>query len=143
MPIERAWIAVASAEHVRRGRRDGFMQVCHGKGGPLRRITPGDRVAYYSPTVTFGGSDRLQAFTALGRVRPGEPYRTDMGGGFLPFRRDVDWLPVEEVPIRPLLPALGFARDGNWGYRLRFGLFEIDPADMDVIADAMMLRVAA
>jgi hypothetical protein len=25
------WIAVASAEHVRRGRREGFMQVSHGK----------------------------------------------------------------------------------------------------------------
>ena len=39
------WIAVASAEHVRRGRADGFMQVCHGKGGPLARIRAGARAA--------------------------------------------------------------------------------------------------
>ena len=32
------WIAVASAEHVRRGRSEGFMQVNHGKQGPLKRI---------------------------------------------------------------------------------------------------------
>ena len=44
------WIAVASAEHVRRGREGGFMQVCHGKAAPLRRIQPGDGVVYYSPT---------------------------------------------------------------------------------------------
>jgi hypothetical protein len=33
--MARAWIAVA--EHVRIGRVAGFMQVCHGTCGPLRR----------------------------------------------------------------------------------------------------------
>ncbi len=60
------WIAVASAEHVRRGQAGGFMQVCHGKATPLKRIQPGDWVAYYSPTETFKGKDKLQAFTAVG-----------------------------------------------------------------------------
>jgi hypothetical protein len=84
------WVAVASAEHVNLRRSQGFMQVCHGKAAPLRRIRPGDRVVYYSPSTAFGGKDRLQAFTALGVVRPGEPYERDMGDGFVPFRRDVD-----------------------------------------------------
>ena len=99
------WIAVASAAHVRIGRAQGFMQVCHGKGGPLRRISPGDHVAYYSPTENFGGKDPLQAFTAIGEVKPGAPYQADMGGGFRPFRRDVAWSDAAEVPIRPLLEA--------------------------------------
>ena len=60
------------------------MQVGHGKAAPLRRITPGDRVAYYSPMETFRGSDRLQAFTAIGVVKAGTPYQADMGGGFCP-----------------------------------------------------------
>jgi hypothetical protein len=30
------------------------MQVSHGKAAPLKRIKPGDRVVYYSPTVTLG-----------------------------------------------------------------------------------------
>jgi hypothetical protein len=34
------WIAVGSAEHVRRGRSEGFMQVNHGKAAPLKRIKP-------------------------------------------------------------------------------------------------------
>jgi len=76
------WIAVASAEHVRLGVAGGFMQVCHGKTGPLRRIRAGDGVACYSPTETFGGGERLQAFTAIGRVCGDEPYPADMGGGF-------------------------------------------------------------
>jgi hypothetical protein len=70
------WIAVASAEHVRRGRREGFMQVCHGKATPLRRVKPGSRVVYYSPTETFGGGDRLQAFTAFGVVRDIDAYQS-------------------------------------------------------------------
>ena len=38
--VSNHWLAVASAEHVRRGRAEGFMQVSHGKLGPLRRILP-------------------------------------------------------------------------------------------------------
>ena len=45
------WIAVASAEHVGIGRVQGFMQVCHGKAAPLRRVLPGSRVVYYSPAA--------------------------------------------------------------------------------------------
>ena len=63
------WIAVASAEHVQKGRFSGFMQVCHGKGAPLRRMKPNDWVVYYSPNVTFGGKDKLQSFTAIGQIK--------------------------------------------------------------------------
>lgn len=132
------WIAVASADHVRRGLASGVMQVCHGKGLPLRRIQPGDRVAYYSPTLVFRGKAKCQAFTALGIVRAGEPYQFDMGEGFCPFRRDVDWLPTHSAPIAPLLETLEFsANKRNWGYQLRFGLFAVSDHDMQMIAAAM------
>lgn len=134
----RNWLAVASAEHVRRGRAEGFMQVCHGKAAPLRRLAPGDRVVYYSPTETFGGHDRLQAFTAIGTLRIGSPYQVDMGGGFCPFRRDVDWLAARSTPISPLLQSLDLTRgQRNWGYQFRFGLLELGAADMALIAQAM------
>jgi hypothetical protein len=137
--MSKAWIAVASAEHVRIGREAGFMQVCHGKASPLKRITPGDRVIYYSPTVVFGGKDRLQAFTANGVARDGAPYQVEMENGLRPWRRDVDWQPTEETPIRPLLGRLAFTQIGaNWGYQLCFGLFGIGDEDAEVIAQAMM-----
>jgi hypothetical protein len=137
----RNWVAVASAEHVRRGRGWGIMQVNHGKAAPLRRVKPGDRVVYYSPTVTLGGKDKLQAFTAIGVVKPGEPYEGDMGGGFKPFRRDVEWLDSVDAPIAPLLGDLAFCQGpGNWGYQLRFGLFKISTEDMALIAQAMRVR---
>lgn len=132
------WIAVASADHVRRGRAAGFMQVNHGKAAPLRRVKPGDGIIYYSPTTIMGEKDGLQAFTAIGTVREGEPYEGDMGGGFTPFRRDVEWARAEETSIKPLLDRLEFtAGRSNWGYQLRFGLFPISAADFALIAEAM------
>jgi len=132
------WIGVASAEHVRRGRSGGFMQLGHGKAAPLRRAKPGDRIVYYSPAATLGGKDKLQAFTAIGMVKDREPYVGDMGKGFKPYRRDVDWVKAEEAPIHPLLDQLKFtAGKPNWGYQLRLGLFPISAADFRLIAKAM------
>lgn len=135
------WIAVAAAEHVRLGRRQGFMQVSHGKEAPLKRVKPGDRIVYYSPTEVLGAKDGLQSFTAIGTVREGEPYRADMGS-FKPYRRDVDWAPAEAAPIRPWLDRLDFTSGkANWGYQLRFGLFEIGAQDFRLIAKAMQAKV--
>ena len=134
------WIAVASAEHARRGRDEmvpGFMQVGHGKLSPLKRVKPGDRVAYYAPTVTFGVQDKFQRFVSLGIVQPGEPYAFDMGG-FVPYRRDVSYLPSQEASILPLLDEFEFVEDrSRWGYKFRFGLFQISDHDMKLIAKAM------
>jgi hypothetical protein len=135
------WIAVASAEHARRGCAEpaqGFMQVCHGKRAPLQRVVPGDRVAYYAPATTMGGLDKLQSFVSIGVVQPGVPYAFDMGGGFLPYRRDVAYVPAREAPIAPLLDTFDFVEDrAHWGYKFRFGLFSVSDHDMRVIATAM------
>ena len=131
------WVAVASAEHVAIGRAQGFMQVGHGKGVPLKRLHPGDRIAYYSPVRVFGAKDACQAFTAVGVVRDERVYQGTMGGDFKPFRKDVDWLAAQEAPIRPLLESLSFTQGkSNWGYAFRFGLLKVTDADMDLIARA-------
>jgi EVE domain-containing protein len=138
MANRRNWIAVASADHVARGLSLGIMQVCHGKGAPLRRLHAGDRVAYYSPTTAMRGGDKRQAFTAVGIVRDERVYQIDMGGGFQPFRRDVEWRPAVETSIHTLLPRLELTRDRkNWGYAFRFGLIGVSDHDMDAIVEAM------
>lgn len=139
-PVRRYWIAVACEEHALRGARSqpGFMQVCHGKKAPLARVRPGDVVTYYAPTLTMGGRQRRQAFVTLGLVLPREPYLFDMGGGFVPWRRDVRYWQAQPAPIAPLLDPLGWSQDGpHWGMRLRFGLAAIAPAQMHCIAQAM------
>jgi hypothetical protein len=146
--MARNWLAVASADHVHIGLQAGFMQVSHGKVLPLRRIQPGDRVVYYSPNQRYSPSharrekDRLQAFTAIGTVKPGNPYRAEMDAGFQPFRRDVAWHEAGPAPLAALQGRLAFTRERNWGYRLRQGLVEISSDDMTTIAEAMFTASA-
>ncbi|KKB79805.1 hypothetical protein VW35_04720 [Devosia soli] len=135
------WIAVASAGHARRG-KVGFMQVNHGKKAPLQRIRAGDGIVYYSPAETIDGKDKLQSFTTIGRVRDEELYQGEMGGDFTPWRRNVDYLDATEAPITPLLDGLEFTRGNrNWGYQMRFGIFEISENDFRVIAEAMRAEI--
>ncbi|WP_374334000.1 EVE domain-containing protein [Aestuariivirga sp.] len=140
----KCWLAVACAEHVSAGRAAGIMQVCHGKAAPLRRIRAGDDVVYYSPAGQFRGADRLQAFTAIGRVVSADPYPFDMGGGFVAHRHDVMWRSARAAPIRPLLGELSFtAGRAHWGHALRFGLLEITRSDLELIAAAMKAEAPA
>jgi EVE domain len=144
-PPVSCWIAVASAEHARRGRDTlqgdlncGFMQVCHGKRSAVARLQPGDIVAYYAPATEMGGKDKLQSFVSIGIVQPTAPYAFDMGGGFVPWRRDVRYLPAQEAPIALLIAQFQFVEDPKrWGYKFRFGLFKISAQDMQLIAHAM------
>ena len=132
------WLAIASADHVQRGRAEGFMQVCHGKSAPLRRVKLGDGVVYYSPAQTMGGKDKLQSFTAQGVICGDGVYQVDMGQGFSPYRRDVQWSDTMIIPIRPLLDRLELTRGkSNWAYPFRFGLLEVTTHDYQLIAQAM------
>jgi hypothetical protein len=147
LAVRNNWIAVASAEHARRGLATqpvGFMQVCHGKCAPLKRVAQGDRVAYYAPATRMGGNDKLQSFVSLGVVQPGVPYAFDMGGGFVPFRRDVHNVRAQEASILPLLDDFEFVEDrSRWGYKFRFGLFKVSDHDMALIARAMQADLHA
>jgi hypothetical protein len=132
------WIGVASRDHVRVGTASGFCQLGHGKAAPVRRLSPGDRIIYYSPRERMGDGAPVQAFTAIGEVGPGEPEPHDMGGGFVAYRRNVTLYKASDAPIQPLLPLLSFTRSRRqWGTGLRRGLFAIDRTDYDIIANAM------
>jgi hypothetical protein len=138
---QRYWIGVASRDHVMKGVAGGFCQLSHGKAGPVKRLSPGDWIAYYAPREKMGEGEPVQAFVAIGKIRPGEPYEGDMGGGFHPLRRDVAFLKAKDAPIHPLLDTLSFTRGrASWGYAFRRGSFAVSADDFHVIARAM--RVA-
>lgn len=139
-----AWIVVASADHVARGVEGGFVQACHGKDAPLRRIRSRETVIAYSPTTVFGGKERLQAFTAIGTIRAREPYRVQMSATFHASRSDVDWRPSRPASIHPLLDRLELTRDKrNWGHAFRFGILRISEVDAEIIASAMTASLVA
>ncbi|HTW89578.1 MAG TPA: EVE domain-containing protein [Candidatus Binataceae bacterium] len=134
----RYWIGVASRDHVMIGAAGGFCQLGHGKAAPIRRLSPGDWIVYYSPCISYPDGAPLQAFTALGEVLPGEPYTVAMSPGFVPTRRDLRFVASHEAPIKPLLERLSFIADQkSWGQIFRRGLVEISERDFRVIANAM------
>jgi hypothetical protein len=134
---QRFWIGVVSREHVLIGATGGFAMMNHGKLAPLRRLTPGDGLIYYSPKTAWPDGAPLKAFTAIGTVRDAAPYQAEMRPGMLGYRRDIDWLPAAETPISLVIDRLEFAR-GNWGMLARRGLFEISDADFQTIRTAMV-----
>ncbi len=134
----RYWVATISLEHVLLGVEGGFTQADHGRDTRLRRLRHGDGIAFYSPRATIGSTRPLQRFTALGVVADDEPYRVELREGFRPWRRRVEFEPAVAVPVRPLLPVLGFVDDEeHWGLPFRRGLFEVPSADFGAIAGAM------
>ena len=137
---QKYWIVTASADHAAHGLNLGIVQACHGKAAPLRRMMAGDGVVIYSPKAQRNGGERLMAFTAIGRVTGEEPYVFDMGGGFLPWRRGVQWQPhAQAQSIRPLLDQLDLTRgQASWGMIFRFGLTRISRADFSLLARAMV-----
>lgn len=134
----RYWIGVASKEHVKRGISEGFAQVCHGKAGPLNRMSEGDWLIYYSPTVKFGQKEPCQCFTAIGKIKDKEPYSFVMSEDFVPWRRNVTFMKSLDIPIQRLLDQLSFIEDKRkWGFPFRKGCFEVTQDDFLVIAKAM------
>jgi len=132
------WVGVASRDHVQAGAAGGFCQLCHGKAAPLKRLAPGDRIVYYSPREGMRAGAPVQAFTAIGTVLDAPPRQVDLGGGFLPHRRDIRFYTAREAPIKPLLARLAFTRDRmSWGMAFRRGVFRIEAADYRLIAAAM------
>ena len=101
------WIGVVSKEHVLRGVEGGFCQVCHGKKGPLNRMKKGDYLLYYSPKYQLNSQEKLQAFTAVGKIIDDTAYQVEMFEGFFPFRRDVSYYQpirdclIEQVRLHP------------------------------------------
>jgi hypothetical protein len=85
----------------------------------------------------MGGKDTCQCFVSIGIVCAGAPYPFDMGDGFVPHRRDV-YAPAQEASIQPLLDAFECVESRQrWGYKFRFGLFDVSDHDMRLIAQAM------
>jgi hypothetical protein len=86
----------------------------------------------------------LQAITAIGQIKSREPYAFDMGGGFAPTRRNVDFKHCGEAPIHPLVGRQSFIRNKHsWGYVFRFGQIEIRAADFQVIVTAIGVPAVA
>jgi len=135
----RYWINTVSREHVVAGVAGGFTQADHGRNRRLKRLGPGDRIAFYSPRTAYPDGEPLQQFTALGTVTGDQVYQVQVRPDFHPWRLAVRFEdPVRAADVRPLVERLSFIPDPRrWGYPFRRGLFEVPAADFEVIDAAM------
>ena len=138
MTARNFWIGVVSQDHVAIGVAGGFVQLNHGKAGPLARMHPGDGFVFYSPRASYPDGAAVQAFTAIGAM--GAPAIAAVPGpdGTTLHRRQVQFLPAQPAPVKPLIAVLDFIRNKkHWGAAFRFGFVHIGAADFARIATAM------
>lgn len=139
MSAPKYYIVVVSKDHIARGIAGGFIQSNHGKATLLNKLRKDDWVIIYSPKVSYEGNVPLQAFTAIGQVKDDELYRHKMSDSFNPFRRNMVYYQCNERPIVPLINDLDFVENKKaWGYRFRFGFFEIGEDDFELIRFEML-----
>jgi hypothetical protein len=133
------WVIVASKDHVKNGLAEGIAQACHGKVSPLKRMRKNDFILYYSGKQTLGNPQLCQQFTAIGKVADDEIYQLQVSEDFCPSRRNIEFMPSEDVSILPLINELNFIQNKkSWGYPFRFGFFEIQQQDFDLISSKML-----
>jgi len=118
------WVIVASRDHARRGLADGFIMANHGKRTPLARMHPGDGIIIYSPKTKYPDGDLLRAITIVGTVTGAEPEPSDLIANG--YRRRADLREIEPL-------TLDRVRDHLPTSRLRFGCFDLSPADAAAI----------
>jgi len=139
MTNEKYWIIVASKDHAAIGQTQGIAQACHGKIAPLKRMKVNDWVIIYSSKDSFPIGDKYQKFTAIGRVKDEAVYQFAMTDSFKPYRMNITYYDCAEVSILPLVNQLEFIQNKKqWGYPFRFGFFEINGHDFDIIASGML-----
>lgn len=139
MKTQRYWIAAISKEHTMRGVAGGFTQVCHGKDAPLKRMKQNDWIIFYSSKIKMEETEKCQAFTAIGQASDEEIYQFQMTPSFTPFRRNIKFYNCRETSILPLINELEFIPNkSKWGFPFRYGFFEINEKDFNLIVSKML-----
>lgn len=137
--MSKYWIAAISKEHAQLAIKGSFIQVCHGKEAPLKKMKKDDYIIIYSSKITMRKNEKCQMFTALGKVSDDHVYSFEMTEQFKPFRRNIEFLKSNEISILSMIENLEFIPDKKyWGYSFRYGFFEISENDFNFITSKMI-----
>lgn len=129
------WVGVVAGDHAKIAVSEGVCAFSHGKKPPVARLSVGDRIVYYAPKTGIGTGDIVQAFVAMGTVTGNAPYEKQWAGkDWVAWVRDAEYVTMQPVPVKPLLPHLSFVSNPRyWGMAFRRGQFEIQAGDFAVI----------
>lgn len=127
------WIAVISRAHSRIAAASGFLQVNHGKAGPLRKTKAGDEVFIYCPREEMRGGAVLKRVEFRCTFDDDRVYQVEQAPGFVPFRKDVTYdTTFGGVAIHDV-PGMELTANPRWGMLARRGFFEISAHDADLL----------
>lgn len=130
------FVACVSKDHVVAGVLGEYLQ--SKDAAPLKRMDRGDLVVFYSEGTLFRAGERLQAFTAIGRVADGAPHQVTVTPVFKPWRCRMEFIGAEEAPIAPIVEQLSFVSDKTTlAMPAKRGLFEVSVDDFMIVANAM------
>lgn len=137
----RYWIGVIPKSRVTMCVEAGVAMFAHGRHAPVKRVQPGDWLAYYSPRTIMNGGEEVRAFTAIGKIKDRDPYETEVAPGRLAWRRDIAYAKrVHDADVYPLLDQLSFIADRqHWGLAFHRSIFSVPRDDFMLIANAMGL----
>lgn len=132
------WVVVTSRDHALDGLSAAVVQVNHGKLGPLKRMSAGDKILFYAGKAIYGQKELCQRFVALATLADDKIFQYEVTEKFKPYRRQAVYQDINEAEIRPLIEQLAFIKDKEkWGYIFRTGFFEINKHDFDLVASHM------
>jgi predicted RNA-binding protein len=140
--MKKYWVNTVSFDHLQKGIEGGFTQADHGKAVNIKKLSKDDFIVFYSPKTRFENGELLQKFTAVGKVMDTETYQVEMNPAFHPWRRKLEFIKCQQVPVKDLIDKLEFIKDKKkWGFPFRRGLFQISGNDFKLIADAMNVEL--
>jgi len=132
------WVVATSRNHALDGATAGVVQVNHGKNGPLKRMSAGDKILFYAGKEVYGQKELCQRFVALAILADDTIFQYEVSANFKPYRRKAEYKKVKEAEIRPLIDSLEFIKNKEkWGYIFRTGCFEINKHDFNLIESQM------
>ncbi|EJF98912.1 hypothetical protein MEI_00079 [Bartonella vinsonii subsp. arupensis Pm136co] len=131
------WIAIISRDHARLAAKLGFLQVCHGKAGPLQKTSKGDEVFIYCPRSEMGTGKILQTIEFQCVFKDNNIYQVEQTPNFTPFRKDVLLNKQAKPVVLKEIQGLEFLSNPRWGMLAKRGFFEITAYDATRIRKAM------
>jgi hypothetical protein len=76
------------------GASAGVVQVNHGKNGPLKRMSAGDKILFYAGKQLYGQKELCQCFVALAILADDTIFQYEVSANFKPYRRKAEYMEV-------------------------------------------------
>lgn len=133
------WLTTAALEHVDIVRDKGYTQVNMGPKEPLEKMSPGDLILYYSPTIYFEQEDSpCEQFTAISCISDNNIYPQDPANP-VRWRRNADYFECTPHHASQFHQDVDFLkRHKNWLDAFLKPVFEISYQDFITIAHKIL-----